>query len=508
MRAVAKKFASLPARRPTAGHGGRPERLVGQMTGARRFTSGMLTGLQRQVGNGAVAGLVASIPGRLVVQRDEGKDKLIREGKEKVQRVHPYWMRRLLPELGNVPKEVLTDEAYGRSVGGERLVAAMRAALAKTNHESGETFFKSQKGFLEGIKLPLDQVYEIVTYLGDPNLFFLLAELIPNWPKLYDDKQLSEGMWVEMTTRMLANRAALPIRSDLREERGGFKYAGVPAALQDPTAARLERIVRAEISTIEGGPGAVNTTDANPLTLGAGFAGPNMITWMGNWLSADKGAEATFRGVGVDVTPARFRAVQGPGVLVEGAAAQKVMATSKALLSAFMNAAEAAGSASKSVEAQVVQLKTLHLVDAAKTANKTPSWSEAAIAVCVHIQHWLSAHGWGSHKDEYLATKGDILQIVKTFGRLAGKSLANGAIVAGNGVDAHPFAGDHFDRFGAGVGAAGIAKRTAEAVRVPVTASVNEIAGDSGNAGMLFFRIGTPTTDPAARVDWWKLPAR
>ncbi|MBB5956011.1 hypothetical protein FHS29_002592 [Saccharothrix tamanrassetensis] len=466
---------------------------------------GGLLGLQRQVGNSAVVALVQRTPDAKVVAQRRGV----------LDPVQGLAMHDLLRRLAGLPVDVHTDYDAGLASGGPRLVLAMKAVAARGRPWNAfvvEHSFKMDAGTAAS-PLPEDQLIDIVAFLGGPADYRAHLQL-PQWPEKFalatGPGALPADMRVRVARQALANRAAVPIRADLKPmPGGGFQYAGDTGAFRSPSASRLERIARDEILH-EGGPTAVNTFDNNrpPLTLGAGFLQQTAIGWISTWLGGDPASREKFRLAGLDVGGGKIQALQADGSVVEGAAAMGVFAADAHLLSLFMTTGEDPAAKTKVVDAQVAVIRANHINAAAQAADKA-KWSDTAIAVCMHITHWLPAFGWGANKDEYLATNGDLLAIVKTFGRLAGVTRGSGAVIVGNGDNrcTTPFSGSHFDVFGAGVGQPGAARTAAVGAGTKITSSLEEIDESEDNKGQLLFRLGPPA-NRTAKVDWLRLPQR
>jgi hypothetical protein len=472
----------------------------------RVITASGLVVLQRQTGNTAVTSFI---------QREPEVDIGARHRKD-LAKIQAMWMKVLLKELEDLHDKVKTDYDAGRAVGGARLVLAMKAVAAKGNKQPWNTFitensFKMDDG-PKASPLPEDQLIDIVAYLGGPRDYS--AELLlPQWPEKFTGPAgLPTDMRVRVAQQALDNRAAVPIRPELTTRDRGFQYAGDSGAFKtaSPTVPKLERIARNEILH-EGGPTAINTYDSNkpPLTLGAGWLQGNAITWISTWLGGDQASREKFRSVGLDIGDGRIRALQADGSVVEDKAAMGVFAADPHLLSLFMNAGEDPAAKPKVMNAQLALLRDTHLNAAARDAETT-GWSDAAIAVCMHIQHWLPAFGWGTHKTDYLATNGDLLAIVKTFGRLAGVVREKGARIVGNGENncTTPFSNSHFDVFGAGAGQRGAGQIAAMGAGSTVTFSLDDIEKSEGNKDQLLFRLGPPTKTHQEKVDWLRLPQR
>lgn len=166
-----------------------------QLTAVNR-SPGAVLALQRTIGNSAVSQLVheqkrqsaysggCSQPafsnsfssGLLrppaqnapTVQRNEMQD-FVRDVRDAVRadtlaRIQGYAMYGLLPALEALPADIRTDEALGQSVGGPRLVTAMKVVKAKGT--DWLAFATANNGELAS--LPNDQIGDIMHYLGAP----------------------------------------------------------------------------------------------------------------------------------------------------------------------------------------------------------------------------------------------------------------------------------------------------------------------------------------------------
>jgi hypothetical protein len=466
--------------------------------------------LQRQAGNGAVSRLL----GAATTQRepdggaqDGGAQDIAARHRAVLAGVQGLPINGLIRALEKLTPDVLADTAAGRAAGGPRLVLAMGSITGRD--KPWTDFVTANDAELTALGFD-DQIVAIVASVGGP-ADYTADKQLPQWPEKFAKGDGPDGLPATMRARLiqqaLRNRAALPVWSDLAAQQHGYKYIGDPQAFASGGTSRLERIARKEILG-EGGPTAVNTYDNNhpPLTLGAGFLQQTAITWMSAWLAKDVTAASSFRRAGVEISAGTIQAMGEDGAVVDGRAAMQVFADSPQLLSMFMALGEAPGSRKAVIDAQLDWIRTNHINAAATEADKA-GWSDLAIAVCMHINHWLPAFGWGSHKADYLATGGSLLQIVKAFGRLAGDALPNGAVLVGNGPTVTtPFTGSHFDAFGGGGGSPGAAKTAATAAGTPVHTSIDQIGSRPENAGFLFFRLGDTLKRPA-EGDWLRLPA-
>lgn len=103
------------------------------------------------------------------VQRGEFSDftdatrKAVR-AQEALSRIQGYSMAALLPALEALPADIRSDEAMGASVGGPRLVTAMKVVKAKGS--DWLAFATANSGELA--QLPNDQIGDIMQYLGAP----------------------------------------------------------------------------------------------------------------------------------------------------------------------------------------------------------------------------------------------------------------------------------------------------------------------------------------------------
>lgn len=466
-----------------------------------------LLGLQHEAGNAAVSGLLASsrplvpVQGQFAAARKEFQ----------LSTIQAYAMGGLLVELEKLPAEVRTDEALGRAVGGPRLVTAMRAVVAKKDlKQPWDQFVATHQTDLDSLVFE-DQIAAVVAYMGGPT-DYTAYKLLPMWPELFAKPEGGPppAMRARMIKVMLENRESLEVRKDLSPQpSGGYMYPGDPSALKSGSkVSNLEKLAMKELMG-EGGPTAVNTYDTNkpPLTLGAGFLQDNAIEWMSTWLGRDPAARRRFLEAGLDIAGGKIQAVQADGTIVTGKPAMAVFAASPKLLSLFMTVGEDPASLPEAVKAQQEWIRQHHVIAAAREAEAA-GWSNEAIAVSMHINHWLFAFGWGTNKGAYLATGGDMLKIVKTFGRLAGVAEGS-ATVVGNGDNqcTTPFSGSHFDAFGKGADASGIAKTRAAEAKTEVSLSLNEIAGTKHATPMLYFRMGAPVSKRDEKLDWWRIPA-
>ncbi len=166
----------------------------------KQFTSvnhspGAVLALQRTIGNSAVRQLVheqrrenhqshatashafssgvlkpttAPEQNRNTVQRNEIQEmaQAARQAvrAQALERIQGNAMFGLLPALEGLPADIRTDEALGASVGGPRLVTAMKVVKAKGS--DWMTFVAGNNGDLAS--LPNDQIGDIMHYLGAP----------------------------------------------------------------------------------------------------------------------------------------------------------------------------------------------------------------------------------------------------------------------------------------------------------------------------------------------------
>lgn len=129
-----------------------------------------LSGLQRTIGNQAVARLlsrkVAAQPAR-ALQRSTAQPPLIQrkpENEQALAAIQGHAMFNLLPKLRALAPDVASDEAAGQAVGGPRLVTAMRVVAAAG--QGWMPFATAHSGELAA--LPADQISDIITFLGAP----------------------------------------------------------------------------------------------------------------------------------------------------------------------------------------------------------------------------------------------------------------------------------------------------------------------------------------------------
>jgi hypothetical protein len=226
--------------------------------------------------------------------------------------------------------------------------------------------------------------------------------------------------------------------------------AGAPASPPDATSQR-ERDVRAaifeELSQNEGKASGINAYDGAKLTLGPGIAMTGPLPDVLNKIFADPKTHEFFLKSGIEWSGGAFKIFNEANNAVEqGASAMAMIQGRKDLLAAFVTAAESPETASTVVDAELPVI--------VQRINKLPAkirsdWNLDALRITFHLDYMASAWGVSKYPKEYLATAGDIMKIVVTWGTLAaGKPEPSGACMISS--DGFKLAIPQFQKWGHG----------------------------------------------------------
>jgi len=221
---------------------------------------------------------------------------------------------------------------------------------------------------------------------------------------------------------------------------GGHVYYGTPKqGKPDPIPTSLkgsssikdkaQKAVWKELEK-EGGTSSINTYDDQIFTWGRGFSGKTFLKGiLQDLLSSNASIKEKFTsvGVGVDANNNIMVVDTKSGNITSGNAALYLIRSDTRLMSFFIEVGENKSTKQASADAQwkVISKNAGNIPDFvydAKTNKYKDKWSDDAVALCAHFEHWLPAGGWRVFRSSYERTKGDLLEIIKVFSSLIGES--------------------------------------------------------------------------------------
>ena len=328
---------------------------------------------------------------------------------------------------------------------------------------------------------------------------------VVNWPdwagtRLTTEQQSTLGA-------ILAARERQPVRPDLKlsGHEGGPTVPGYAYGAKDKggtlaaNAPRYLRIAMKEYWPTEGGVAAINTWDTpvrqahGNFTLGPGMLNAAAASLMRKWFDADRTvAEQCRDQLGVWVTPSlEWRVISDSDDILTGDGALSVLNDAK-ILSGIMNLAEGGhGAALDKAEQDWVTANELPKIPA-----EAASWDDAAIAVCLHIQHGAPAYSWSMNHDAYVATGGDPFEISRAFAVITARKnvfhrLGNPATgptlvtqMWGNLVY------NIFGVWGVGGGKPGYLQQAIDAGGIRVAGSLADLGANQDLQGHVLYKIG------------------
>lgn len=279
----------------------------------------------------------------------------------------------------------------------------------------------------------------------------------------------------------------------------GYAYGGRPGTLA-PTASRYLKIAMNEYWALEAGVGGIDTwdtpvrqRDAN-FSLGPGLLNENVALVMRKWIEADQeAAEFLLFYAGVWVTAAHeFVVVVGRDDIRSGAEARAFL-NDPQILSLIIALAESPHGASLDrAEQEWITDRELKTIPA-----EAATWDDAAIAVCLHIQHGAPAYSWVNphYRAAYIATNGDPLEIAQVFAYVTnqlgvfhrlGNSVTGPILVTRQWGD---YVYGNFSRWGVGGGKPGYLQQAIDTAGIRVVGTRAEL-GSNVPAGHVLYQTG------------------
>jgi hypothetical protein len=183
----------------------------------------------------------------------------------------------------------------------------------------------------------------------------------------------------------------------------------------------------------EGGASSVNTYDGMDVTFGKGFAAGGAVESMLSLLFAkDPAAKDLFLDAGITIDKGQWQMVNTDlGAIEDGKNALRLFEVNPRLLSIFVSMAEDPKHAQTNLDVQWEQLKK----GAGMIPEYAKAWDELPTKLCLHLRHWLPGYAWVNN--DYSATQGDTLAIVKRFGNIMvtreGTKQKSGALLVDGG---------------------------------------------------------------------------
>lgn len=238
-------------------------------------------------------------------------------------------------------------------------------------------------------------------------------------PELDDAKQ-------KIVKTIADHRAALPDLLSAKyggaKGKGGIGYmyggkdGGKPSSVQKggtDKASLQEKWVWEEVGS-EGGASSVNTYDGMDVTFGKGFAGAgNVGSLLTKLFAKDAEIKNLFLDAGVTIAGGQWQLVNTDlGAIEDGDNALRLFEVNPQLLSVFVSMAEDPKFAQTNLDTQWDQLKQ----GAGNIPAYAKDWEELPTKLAIHLKHWLPGYAWVAN--DYAATAGDTLAIVKRFGSL------------------------------------------------------------------------------------------
>ncbi len=238
----------------------------------------------------------------------------------------------------------------------------------------------------------------------------------------------------------------------------GWQYAGNSRAAKVP-GGQSDRLLRLAAEELYTGPSleayfnAIVTYDGT-LSIGAGFADSEAAEYVHRWLAKDPAARAALLGAGFAVSAHReFLAIDNDGSIVTGGAAKKFLRSKENgdILDYLSGLMEQPGSADKAMDAQMSLLEE-DFIDEITSGLRSAmmGWPDDAVRAGMHMSYWDPAGGPIKNPNDFSATGGDPIAMVKMFGKNMKKYIrqGNGAYVIGaSGNTKFPLEG-HLARWG------------------------------------------------------------
>jgi hypothetical protein len=337
-----------------------------------------------------------------------------------------------------------------------------------------------------------------------------------DWPNWVGIRPLTpqQNQLIDMIER---RRAAATTRTALRFQGSpgsayvsGYAYGGRPGTLA-PNAPRYLQIAMKEYWALEAGVGGVDTWDtpsaqrhAN-FSLGPGMLNVNAASVMRKWIEADADVELyLLYYAGVWVTPANeFRVVVGRDD-IRGGDEALLFLDDPQILSLIIDLAESphSGSLDRAEQDWITQheLRTI--------PAQAATWDDAAIAVCLHIQHGAPAYSWVDPRNRaaYVATNGDPLEIARVFAAVTARlgifarlgSRTTGPILVTRQWGELVY--DVFGKWGVGGGKPGYVQQAIDTAGIRVSGTRAELAA-SIPAGDVLYQTGATGKDTVTAID-------
>ncbi len=307
-------------------------------------------------------------------------------------------------------------------------------------------------------------------------------------PALDDAKQ-------KIVATIAAHREALPdvLSAKYGAAKGcggvGYMYGGKDAA--KPTAVQAggadkpalqNKWVWEEVGS-EGGASSVNTYDGMDVTFGKGFAAGGAVEAVLTSLFAkDPEAKNLFLDAGVTIAKGQWQMVNTElGAIEDGKNALRLFEVNPKLLSVFVTMAEDPKHAQTNLDVQWDQLKK----GAGNIPEYAKEWDEFPTKLAVHLKHWLPGYAWVNN--DYSATKGDTLAIVKRFASIMVAREKTATKSGALRVDGKTPWGtvSHLKILAKGAGFTALA-----AAAKTATISKDDLDSDAQYAGQLLFPLG------------------
>ncbi|MGN6378082.1 MAG: hypothetical protein ACTHNU_03960 [Gaiellales bacterium] len=227
-----------------------------------------------------------------------------------------------------------------------------------------------------------------------------------------------------------ANRAALPTYAMAKATYHGWKgYARgesgageklTPTELQGESSDPATKAKKAAYKELghEGTVDSINTYDDQIVTWGKGWSAKSgsMNEVLELMFQSDPEAKHVLLRAGIDMDARTWRVVnEETGMIETGNDALRLMQFDTRLLSVFVTLGRDPKHQQHALDAQWTAMQK----GAAHVPEYAYGWQESSIALAAHLAHWSPAFGWGYHPQAFADTKGDLVEIVKAWARLA-----------------------------------------------------------------------------------------
>ena len=193
------------------------------------------------------------------------------------------------------------------------------------------------------------------------------------------------------------------------------------------------------------------------VSVGSGWANGMAAEYVRRWLATDPAARAALLAAGFAVTADnQFAAIDNSGHIVVGAPAMAYLRDHQngKLLDVLSGLMGQPGSAQKAMDAQIEMVK-VHIVEPLErngVAKAMAGWPAGSVQAAIHLGNWDPAGGPIVNPNDFKATGGDPLKLVRAFAKNMAPWIKkpNGALILGGSMNtSFPLQG-HMERWGGG----------------------------------------------------------